>query len=292
MSIIYLGSRSTCGPVVVCVCLWIWDRREYEGSLVRHQSYVFLDVTWFATILKPLVNHREEEDPIDGSLCLGDTDIKLEDYNHIASWKRLKEEGVLEPELARVMWPNGLSDYVLPTLDALGLTYPLDGDSANGSVVPLRLGKERPAEVGKELADFRTEHREVLGVRWKMFLGVPPGAIEKTLTRCVSIGAIQTFWRFGVLVQGSLGGGGVGKNFALQVEYSNQRTEIDMKVYGNIGTPVPWAALTHGISAVRTMCTEFPGLRWRAFFTCPSHRKDMLINPVVSLEVHKYSRGN
>ncbi|CAN0242742.1 unnamed protein product, partial [Ectocarpus sp. 8 AP-2014] len=40
--------------------------REHEGSLVRHETYVFLDVTWLAQILKPLLNHRDDEDPFCG----------------------------------------------------------------------------------------------------------------------------------------------------------------------------------------------------------------------------------
>lgn len=254
--------------------------REYEGSLVRHDRYVFLDVTWLTTILKPLLNHKAVEDPFDGSLRLGDTDIKLEDAEQIASWNRLKKEGVLEPDLAQAMWPDGLCDYVLPTLHGLGLTYPLDGDSANGLVVLLRLGEKRPDVVGNELDDFRRDHTAVLSVRWKMFVGVPPGAIEKVLTRCFSIGHIQTFWRFGMLVQGSHGGG-VGKAFALLMEYSHKRTEIDIEVYGNIGVVAPWAALSHGISAVRAIYADFPGLRWRASLTCPSHRQDMEISHAV-----------
>ena len=256
--------------------------REYEGSLVRHESYVFLDVTWLARILKPLLNHRDDEDPFCGSLSLGDTGITLDDDEHIASWKRLKQDGVLEAALARVLWPDGLSDYVLPTLDSLGLTHPLDGDSAEGLVVLLRLGKKRPKGVGKELDDFRRSHTAVLSVTWKIFMGVPPGAIEKVLTRCCSIGALRTFWRFGVLIQGGFGAATAGKTFALLMEYSHDKTEIDMKVYGNIDTAAPWAALSLGLSAARMMCSEFPGLRWRASLECPQHEQEMQISHTVS----------
>eukprot|EP00752_Nemacystus_decipiens_P017045 g15262.t1 len=252
--------------------------REHEGSLVRHDTYVFLDVTWLARILKPLLNHSEIEDPLSGSISLGDTDITLDDDEHIAAWNKLKEDGILEPALARVLWPDGLSAYVLPTLDSLGLTHPLDGDPAEGLVVLLRLSEKRPVEVGEELDDFRRDHMAVLSVTWKIFLGVPPGAIEKVLMRCCSIGTLRTFWRFGVLVQGSFGATTTaGKTFALLVEYSHENTEIDMKVYGNIGTTAPWAALSVGISAVRAMCLEFPGLRWRAFLECPQHGREIQI---------------
>lgn len=251
--------------------------REHQGSVVRNDTFVFLDVTWLAKILKPLLNHRDKEG-FRGNLSLGDTGITLDTDEQVASWKRLKENGVLELGLARVLWPDGLSDYVLPTLDSLGLTHPLDGDAAGGLVVLLRLGEERPPDVGQELDDFRRHHTAVLSVTWKIFMGVPPGSIEKVLMRCCTIGALRTFWRFGVLVQGCLGGGAAGKTFALLIEYSHERIEIDMKVYGNIGTAAPWAALSLGISAVRTMCLEFPGLKWRASLKCPQHDQDMLIS--------------
>eukprot|EP00752_Nemacystus_decipiens_P001249 g1247.t2 len=267
--------------------------REFDGSLVRHETYVFLDVVWLARILKPLLNHKDEE-TFDGLVKLGDTGdtcITLHDEVDIASWGRLKNEGVLEPRLARAIWPVGLSEYVLPTLLSLGLTFPLDNDPADGLVVLLRLGEERPKDVGKELDDFRHDHTAVLSATWKVFMGVPPGAIEKVLTRCCSIGALRTFWRFGVLVQGGFGAVGAGKTFALLVEYSREKTEIEMKVYGNIRSAAPWAALSLGISAVRTMCSDFPGLRWRASLKCPQHEQDMQISNTATRPGDKLLHG-
>lgn len=254
--------------------------REHQGSVVRHETYVFLDVTWLARILKPLLNHRDDEDSF-GSISLGDTGITLDRGRHKASWKRFKKTGVLELALTRVLWPGNLADYVLPTLDLLGLAHPINGDSAQRRVVLLRLDEKRPDDVGKELDDFRRSHAAVLSVTWKVFLGVPPGAIEKVLTRCCSIGALRIFWRFGVLVQGGFGGVTAGKTFALLIEYSHEKSEMGIEVYGNIGTAAPWAALSFGISAVRKMCSEFPGLRWRASLKCPQHEQDMEIRTKV-----------
>lgn len=177
-----MGSRINRAPSLSFV-FWLWGYREHEGSLVRHETYIFIDVTWLATILKPLLNHRDDVDPVDGSICLGDTHITFEDDSHIASWNRLKEQGILETGLAQIMCPNGLSNYVLPMLDALGLAYPLDGDSAGGRVVLIRLKEERPEVVGKELNDFRRNEPAVLSACWDMFLDVSPGAIESVLTR-------------------------------------------------------------------------------------------------------------
>lgn len=258
--------------------------RESEGSLVRHENFVFLDVTWLVTIVKPLLNHKDTENR-DGDVCLGemgDSIVTLEKHEDIRSWNRLKREGVLEPELAVVIWPK-LSKYVLPTLACLGLTFPLEGDPAGGLVVLLRLPEERPDSVGEDLEEFRKKHKAVLSVHWSMHLGVPPGAIEKVLTRCCYIGAVQTFWRFGVLVKGNfLGQDRGGGSFALLMEYSLDKAELLMEVYGNIVTAAPWTALAYGLSAVRTMTLGFPGLPWRGYLKCPhlKHDERMLIKKV------------
>ncbi|CAN0175872.1 unnamed protein product, partial [Laminaria digitata] len=113
-------------------------------------------------------------------------------------------------------------------------------------------GTDRPESVGEDIDEFRSRHSAVLDVRWTFFCGVPPGVIEKILTRCCSIGAVQTFWRFGVLVKGTLNASEGSGSFALVLEYSCDNTQLDMKVYGDICTMAPWAALAYAISAVRT----------------------------------------
>ena len=256
--------------------------REFEGTVVRHATFVFLDVVWLTRILKPLFNHKETA-PEAGKVFLGDTGdtrIVLEENRHIASWNRLKQDGILEPELAGILWPD-LSQYVLPTLASLDLTFPLERDPAEGLVVLLRLGTERPDTVGDDMDTFRSKHSAVLNARWKWFLGVPPGAIEKVLARCCKVGDAQTFWRYGVLVQGALSGDEGTGSFTLVLEYSSERAELDLKAYGDICTVAPWAVLAYAISMVRTMAMEFPGLRSRAFVGCPEHRQDMLVSSTV-----------
>lgn len=245
---------------------------------MRHESYVFLDVTWFATIIKPLLSHKGIE-RYDGSVFLGETRdprITLVEESHILSWRRLQNHGILEPELARVMWPS-LSDYVLPTLVSVGLAFPLENDPAQGLVVLLRLGTHCPSSVTEELEMFGPANKADICARWRVFLGVPPGAVEKVLTQCGSIGVAQTFWRFGVWVQGRLRGKDPGR-FAFLVQYFPETHELEMKVYGDVGTSAPWAALAYGLSATLTMALEYPGLRRRAHVTCPQHGEDMPIN--------------
>ncbi|CAM9433396.1 unnamed protein product, partial [Ectocarpus fasciculatus] len=253
--------------------------REFDGSLIRHERFVFLDVVWLARILKPLLNHKDQE-TFDGLVSLGDTGdvrITLDDPSDIASWGRLKSQGVLEPRLAYVIWPNGLSEYVLPTLAFLGLTFPLEGDPAKGLVVLLRLQPERPESVGQVIDTFCLEHIPALSASWKVFLGVPAGAIEKVLTRCCGLGGVRTFWRYGVLVHGGLrelGGRGI---FAVVLEYSSTDNELTAQIFGNISTPAPWVALSYVTSAVSLMLLDFPGLRWRGSLACPQHGDAMLL---------------
>ncbi|CAN0588867.1 unnamed protein product, partial [Laminaria digitata] len=139
-------------------------------------TYVFLYVVWLTIILKPILNHKATK-RFDGTVLLGDigdTGITLRDARHIHSWKRLREEGILEPELARVMWPD-LSAHVLPLLESLGLAFPLELDRAEGVVVLLRLGTDRPPSVGQDIDLFRVNRSAVFDVCWEFPLGVPPG---------------------------------------------------------------------------------------------------------------------
>ncbi|CAM9391565.1 unnamed protein product [Ectocarpus fasciculatus] len=244
--------------------------REFDGSLVRHDAFVFLE---------PLLNHKDEE-TFDGSVKLGDAGdarTTLDAPSDIVSWHRLKREGILEPRLAKAIWPAGLSDYVLPTLALLGLTFPLENDPADGLVVLLRLDPGRPERVRKVVDTFRSGLAPALTASWKIFLGVPPGAVEKVLTRCCNLGGVRTFWRSGVLVHGCLGDRDESGTFAVVVQYSSSGNELTAYVYGDRSNPAPWTALSYVGSAVRSMLLEFPGLRSRGSLECPQHGDAMAL---------------
>ncbi|CAN0543148.1 unnamed protein product, partial [Ectocarpus sp. 12 AP-2014] len=81
-----------------------------------------------------------------------------------------------------------------------------------------------------------------------MFLGVPPGAIEKVLTRCSGLGGVRTFWRYGVLVHGGLGVQDVRRTFAAVLEYSSTDNELTAQIFGDISTPAAWVALSYVMS--------------------------------------------
>ena len=214
----------------------------------------------------------------------GDMCTTLHDPLDIASWGKLKNEGILEPRLAHAMWPAGLSEYVLPTLLSLGLTFPLENDPVGGLVVLLRLKPDRPMRVGNVMDAFCSERTPAFSASWKFFLGVPAGAIEKVLTRCCSLGGVQTFWRFGVLVHGGFGDGGDSSNiFAVVLEYSFSGNELTAQFYGDKSNPAPWAALSYVISAVSFMLLDFPGLRSKGYLECPQHGDKMIFNTAVSL---------
>ncbi|CAM9442278.1 unnamed protein product [Ectocarpus sp. 13 AM-2016] len=268
--------------------------REFDGSLVRHETFVFLDVVWLARILKPLLNHKDEE-TFDGLVNLGDTGdtrVTLEDPLDMVSWFRLKNEGVLEPRLACALWPDGLSEHVLPTLASLGLTFPLENDPAEGLVVLLRQKQDCPESVGKVIDTFCLEHIPAFSASWKIFLGVPPGAIEKMLTRCCNLGGVRTFWRSGVLVHGGRGYQGGHDMFAVVLEYSSANNELTANIFGDISTPTPWMVLSYVMSAVSLMMRDFPGLRSRGSLKCPQHGDAMLLATKVTRPGDKFLEGS
>ncbi|CAM9876886.1 unnamed protein product, partial [Ectocarpus sp. 12 AP-2014] len=268
--------------------------RDFDGFLVCHEKFVFLDVVWLAKILKPLLNHKDQE-MFDGRVNLGhtgDTRITLDDPSDIGSWNRLKNEGVLEPRLADAMWPDGLSEYVLPTLASLGLIFLLENDPAEGLVVLLRLKPRRPESVGKVIDTFCSGLTPAFRASWKIFLGVPPGAIEKVLTRCCGLGAVQTFWRYGVLVHGGLGVQDERRTFAVVAEYSSTENELVAQVFGDISTPGPWMAMSYVMSAVSLMLVDFPGLRWKGSLKCPQHGDGMLFANEATRDGDKFLEGS
>ncbi|CAM9910467.1 unnamed protein product, partial [Ectocarpus sp. 12 AP-2014] len=268
--------------------------REFDGSLVRHETFVFLDVVWLARILKPLLNHKDGK-TFDGLVNLGDagdTRITLEDPLDIASWGRLRNEGVLDPRLAYAMWPHGLSEYVLPTLASLGLTFSLHDDPGDGLVVLLGLEPGRPLRVGNVIDTFCFEHTPAFSARWSFILGAPPGAIEKVLTRCCSLGSVQTFWRHGVLVDGGVGDQDGNGAFAVVLEYSSAHGELTAKIFGDIITPAPWVALSYVMSAVSLVLLDFPGQRWRGSLKCPQHGEAMVLETKVTRAGDKFLEGS
>lgn len=270
-------------------------RREYEGRILLHGSYVFLDVVWLAVILKPILIHNDKT-LHDGSISLQVDDNQstvLSEQAHKESWENLKTQGILEIELAHVLWPDGLWNYVLGTLESIDLAFPLPRGRkklARGNeklarnhgklardyedlVVMLRLPVERPQSVAEDLKDFRNGSYKAIGGTWKMFLGAPPGAIEKVLVRCCRLGATQIFWRFGVLIKGSFGGV-VGGRFALLLEYVDNQLLIE--IHGNLRSVGPWMALSYAMSAMLSMVQNSPGLPWEASIGCPEHKKMLL----------------
>lgn len=237
---------------------------------MRHGSYVFLDVTWLAAILKPVLNHKEKQ-LRDGTISLDiaqGRSILLSTREHKRLWRRLESEGILHPELARLLWPHDLSEYVLPTLRSIGLAFSLSDDEHDELVVMLRLPEERPSTIEEDLQNFRDGNYPAIRCLWKVFMGAPPGAIERVLTRCCSLGATKTFWRYGVLVKGDFGGK-IGGRFALLMEYVDE--ELHMEVHGNLASIGPWVALSYAMSAMLSITWEFPGLGWEASVKCPTH---------------------
>lgn len=123
---------------------------------------MFLNVARLAIILKPLFNHKFKED--NGNIIVdmdGEEALVLSTAEKKTSWRRLREEGILDIELARNLWPSGLSDVVIPIVKRMDLAFPIGNDDSS-LVVMQRLPSSRPKHVEKTLNLFRNDNCPIL----------------------------------------------------------------------------------------------------------------------------------
>lgn len=242
-------------------------------------AYVFLDVDWLAKVLEPVLNHKGIEDR-GGARVYGDVEVTEQWQQY--SLRKLEDEGILEQRLAACLWP-GYTEHVLAALERIGLTFTCPGDGDDGLVVPLRLPENRPPFVGQHLANFSDDHSEKsLTMHWKMPYGVPPGGVERIVSRCARVGAASLFWRFGVLVRvgAAVEAGeeedGSDERSCFMLEYDRYEKELVVAVWGDITKAAAWATLSYVAAIVRDMTLQYPGLRWEAFLGCPDHPSEAM----------------
>ena len=241
-------------------------------------TYLFLDVNWLAKVLEPVLNHRGIEDR-GGVRAYGDVEVTEQWQEH--SLRKLKDEGILEQRLATFLWP-GYTKHVLAALQRIGLTFPCPAND-NELIVPLRLPDARPPYIGQQLANFSEEHsQKSLTMHWKLPHGVPPGGIERVVSRCSHVGAASLFWRFGVLVRVGAtaeekqeGDSAVERSW-LMLEYDQHGRELVIAVWGDLQKAAAWATLSYVSAVVRDMTLQYPGLRWEAFLGCPDHPSEVM----------------
>ncbi|CAM9968342.1 unnamed protein product [Scytosiphon promiscuus] len=239
--------------------------RAGEGGLVVCGSFVFFDVDWLAQVLKPLLSHK----PIfsEGRTLLGEIEVRRSPM-----LERFEEKGILEPALAKELWGEKTAPHVLGTLESAGLAFPLAGDREDGLVVLLRLPELRPAPVGVQIEQSRFEldrdgkrNGQIKAV-CTFWGGVPPGFIERLLTKCCRLGSCNLFWRRGVFVESEL--------FSAIFEYVESEGsvgELSLDVFGDCTTANPWGAISAGVSVVIGMLLEFPGMHSTANLECQRH---------------------
>lgn len=248
--------------------------------MLRQEYFVFLDASWLAGVLKPVLLHNPERRD-DGAISLGEIGnrlIVLVEENEKASWRRLEQDGILERQLAQILWPGDLWEHVLQTLKSIDLAFPHSGrDNDEELVVLMRLEENRPEMVGRDLDKHRGQRAATLKVVWDLPRGFPPGAIEKVLTKCCTLSPPTRFWRFGVLLRGSLAVGGMDGRFYLLIEYSEGQKELTMEAYGDETSVAPWAVLSYAMSVMLRMTAQFPGLPYEGALRCPEHPERMLM---------------
>ncbi|CAN0431469.1 unnamed protein product [Pylaiella littoralis] len=240
--------------------------RASEGGLVVYGSFVFLDVDWLAEVLKPLFSHK----PLvsDGRRTLGGREV-----GSSTSLQRFEREGILEPAFAEELWGKEAAPHVLETLESAGLTFPRPGDKRDGLVVLLRQPRARPIHVGDKLEGFRQRKERSDGritATCNFWGGVPPGFVERLLTRCCHLGTCDPFWRFGVLIQSV-------EHFSVILEYEEEASTLhgdtlvgmlSLEVYGDCTAAEPWAAMSACLSVVVRILSEFPGVDADANMDC------------------------
>ncbi|CAN0506974.1 unnamed protein product, partial [Discosporangium mesarthrocarpum] len=96
------------------------------------------------------------------------------------------ERGILDPSFAHFLWGDLIGD-LLDTLDRIRLTFPLPGDEDEGLVVLLHFPESCPDDLREALDNCNISNRTTFTIRWNMFLGVPPGVIEKLIAQCCKI---------------------------------------------------------------------------------------------------------
>ncbi|CAM9736506.1 unnamed protein product, partial [Hapterophycus canaliculatus] len=247
--------------------------RGAEGGLVVYGLYVFFAVHWLADVLKPLLSTRLVTS--DGRTTLGGKEMPASAIN--ASLARFERKGILEPALADELWGKETAPHVLKTLESAGLTFPRAGDECGGLVVLLRLPKERPEHVGIKIDDFRREKTEGgrdggIKAVCTFLRGVPPGFIERLLTKCCHLGACDPFWRFGVLIE-------AGDLFSAILEYRESDGlvgKLTLEVSGDCTTAGPWGGMSACLSVVVQLLSGFPGMSAAAEMECQRHLSDSI----------------
>ncbi|CAN0006892.1 unnamed protein product, partial [Scytosiphon promiscuus] len=247
--------------------------RASEGGLVVYGSYVFFEVHWLTDILKPLLSPLVENS--DGDRILGGKKLPPSASNAILN--RFEKQGILEPALADMLWGKETASHVLETLESAGLTFPRAGDECGGLVVLLRLPKERPDHVGTKIDDFRREQTDWgrhgrIKVVCTFRGGVPPGFIERLLTRCCHLGTCNPFWRFGVWID-------AGELFSASLEYRENEDlfgKLTMEVFGDCTTAGPWGGMSACLSVVVQLLSEFPGMSEAAEMECQQHLSEKI----------------
>lgn len=240
--------------VIVCLSTLASFFRGSEGGLVVYGAFVFFDVDWLAKVLKPLL--AEKSVSSDGHLFLGGKEV-----HSSTSLRKFEDEGILEPGLAKELWGEEAAPHVLGTLESAGLTFPRAGDTRAGLVVLLRLPKDRPRRVGIKIQEFlenKTEEEDgQIKAACTFYGGVPPGFIERLLTRCCHLGTCDPFWRFGVLIQSE-----PEELFSVILQYNETESvgKLILEAFGDCTTPEPWAAMSACLSVVVQMLSEFPGM--------------------------------
>lgn len=270
-----------------CLC------RAFSGSLLSHDSYVFLDVAYIAAALKPILNHKIDERSTNGVAKFSGKELvhhKLQSGAELASTTLLSyrddlvKRGILRREFASFLWEDPTRKQAVPQkslqgiLEELGVAIPLpqspatqDGErDCTDLLVLMRLDKQ-PDEGDRDgIEKVMGGETGKLRAVWKFgFGGAPYGFPEEVIALCHRLGKVSPniYWRHGALF--SRKECGVPAKAKALVRYDEKSETLTFETSGR--EEWDFVSLRFAISAVRHVTVKFPGVFWEGWVACWQH---------------------
>lgn len=262
--------------------------RESSGTIVLHEPFVFLDISWLARGIKPIVClKRDELDEYDQS---GLDERALDTSRQTRAKDELVSDGVLRKEFALDLWgtknePEDLQETLQELLASLGVVVPLshqrvgqgatpteDGGSKRGDYfVVKRLRKEPTLEQLSRIRNLLAD-RQGLKASW-VFSGneAPYGFPERVVAMCGKMGTLSTAcrWRYGAVFEDERG------EARLIVSYASVNGKCTLTAETPQKADKDLATLGFAASCVLRLAPEFPGASWHGEVECAKHGEMM-----------------
>ena len=172
-----------------------------QGEVFVSAGIAYLDPSFVASLMKPLVDHRLST----RASVLSAARTAAHGSALLSALDELTTAGVLREELLALLWQDtGLqaADFaaVLTLLEETGIIFPI-GTEVSGRrhwVMPMRLPKQPPSLIPGEWNQglFSAQEGELArAISLDLGAFVPPGLLERLMAACYPLGRHHYFWR-------------------------------------------------------------------------------------------------